>query len=203
MLTAQPSGGSAPYQYQWQKDGVDIPGANNAALKVNPTATTTYSVRVTATNACAATASKVVWVVDLRCGPKNNKVVVCHSGQSTCVEVKSVSDHLAHGDMLGKCTSSAARQGVEESASPSVSLSSFPNPFTDGLTVEVSGMRADRIRIQFNLTDQQGRIVFQREVLVEESTHTVYLQTGSIPSGLYLLQATAGQKRQWIKVIKL
>jgi hypothetical protein len=64
-------------------------------------------------------------------------------------------------------------------------------------------MRADRIRIQFNLTDQQGRIVFQREVLVEESTHTVYLQTGSIPSGLYLLQATAGQKRQWIKVIKL
>jgi hypothetical protein len=103
-LTAQASAGTAPYQYQWQENGLDIASATSASLKVSPTTTTTYSVRVSASNACATTADKEIQVVDVRCGPNQNKVAVCHRGQSLCIDATSVKDHLAHGDKLGDCS---------------------------------------------------------------------------------------------------
>ncbi|MCP3937005.1 MAG: hypothetical protein GY708_16735, partial [Actinomycetia bacterium] len=46
VLTAQTTGGTPPFLYQWMRDGVDIPGEVSEFLDVDDTGTHTYSVRV-------------------------------------------------------------------------------------------------------------------------------------------------------------
>lgn len=43
------------------------------------------------------------------CAPldkKNNKWLVCHGGQTLCVDKKGMQDHVKHGDKLGRCGTS-------------------------------------------------------------------------------------------------
>ncbi len=50
ILTANPSGGSAPYSYQWYSDGTcttAIPSATSSSYNASPTSTATYSYKVT------------------------------------------------------------------------------------------------------------------------------------------------------------
>ena len=53
-LTANPTGGSGPYTYLWSTS------ATTQAINVSPTTTTTYSVTVTDSNGCTATASQAI-----------------------------------------------------------------------------------------------------------------------------------------------
>ena len=84
-------------------------GLNNAAIAnpvFTPTAAGAYKLTVTSVNAdnCSASESVTINVVDVRCGPSNDKVLVCHDGKDTkCVKSSEVQNHLKHGDMLGTC----------------------------------------------------------------------------------------------------
>ena len=53
-LTANPTGGSGPYTYLWSTSAI------SQAINVSPTTTTTYSVTVTDSNGCTATASQEI-----------------------------------------------------------------------------------------------------------------------------------------------
>jgi len=102
-LTGIAEGGVAPYSYSWSPGGST---RDQASTEVCPEFTTTYTLTVTDANGCNRTDKVTVFVNDVRCGNKMDKVKVCHKGKEICIESKDVEDHLAHGDVLGGCKTS-------------------------------------------------------------------------------------------------
>lgn len=99
-LNGTASGGVAPYTYSWTPGGST---PYQASTEVCPTATTTYILTVIDANGCSRTDDVTVYVNDVRCGSKMDKVIVCHKGKEICINVTAVPAHLAHGDKLGSC----------------------------------------------------------------------------------------------------
>ncbi|NNK59151.1 MAG: T9SS type A sorting domain-containing protein, partial [Flavobacteriaceae bacterium] len=98
-LTVDSQFGVAPLSYLWSN------GDTTATINVCPTETTTYSVTVTDAAGSTAGDSTVVVVVDAGCDTPGNedKVEVCHKGNTICVSASAVQAHLNHGDSLGAC----------------------------------------------------------------------------------------------------
>jgi hypothetical protein len=94
-ITAAPAGGTGPYSYIWTT------GSTTQSTIV--TAAGTYTVTIRDSKGCATTASIAIKVIDVRCGNKNDKVIVCHNGKESCIVAEDVADHLKHGDNLGSC----------------------------------------------------------------------------------------------------
>lgn len=99
-LTGTATGGVAPYTFSWSP-GTTTPG--NATTEVRPTVTTTYTLTVTDSQGCIGTDDVTVYVNDVRCGNKLDKVKVCHKGKEICIAAEAVEAHLKHGDALGSC----------------------------------------------------------------------------------------------------
>lgn len=97
-LSVTVSGGSGSYTYKWSGST-----QTSASIQVCPTITTNYTVTVTNQNGCNTTKTLRIVVIDVRCGNNNDKVLICHSGFSICVNSDAVAEHLAHGDKLGNC----------------------------------------------------------------------------------------------------
>ncbi len=74
VLTATPSGGTAPYNYTWST------GGNQQTTTVNPNATTTYSVTVTDAAGCLGTASVTVTVSPPPTPVATNNSPLCQGG---------------------------------------------------------------------------------------------------------------------------
>lgn len=100
ILTGAAAGGVAPYTYSWSPGGTT---PNSANTEVCPTVTTTYTLTVTDSNGCSRTDDVTVFVNDVRCGNKMDKVKVCHKGEEICIASEAVDAHLKHGDTLGAC----------------------------------------------------------------------------------------------------
>jgi hypothetical protein len=91
----------APYTFSWSP-GTTTPG--NATTEVCPTVTTTYTLTVTDSQGCSGIDDVTVYVNDVRCGNKLDKVKVCHKGKEICIAAEAVDAHLKHGDALGSCS---------------------------------------------------------------------------------------------------
>jgi len=198
-LTAAVSGGSGSYTYRWST------GAIMASIKVNPATTTTYTVTVTDAKGCTATASKVVKVVDVRCGNKGDKVSVCHSGGTICIVTKDVSDHLAHGDYLGGCRAgtvttmtTAARAAVAvEEVGEGLRVTASPNPSSTCFTLHISGNPKEKITV--TVTDAVGRILEQRSNLSNGQS----LRLGdAFRPGMYVVQIAQRNEKVTVKLLK-
>lgn len=99
-LSSTASGGTPGYTYSWAPTtGVANPGS--ATTSVSPFVTTTYTLTITDSKGCIKTVSKTIYVMDVRDG--NNKVKLCHNGNTISVSSSSVQSHLNHGDQLGSC----------------------------------------------------------------------------------------------------
>ena len=103
--------------------------------------------------------------------------------------------------------SGSVNQGVQQSyeiysvgigtAPTNISMSVFPNPTTNNLTLKVEGIR-DNTQT-FRLTDIQGNLVYQGTTM---GTLT-QINTSSLASGAYLLIVTGrGKEVQTFKIIK-
>ncbi|MDO7850662.1 HYR domain-containing protein, partial [Hymenobacter convexus] len=133
-LTA--SGGTS---YAWSP-ATGLSNANTANPVFTPTAEGTYTFTVTASGSgCSAGAStKTVTIVveDVRCGNNNEKLQVCHNGQTICVANSALNAHLGHGDKLGNCAAPRPAAPAEvATASAAPALAVYPNPTADQATV--------------------------------------------------------------------
>lgn len=99
-LTGVAAGGVTPYTFSWSPGG-NTPG--NASTEVCPTVTTTYTLTVIDSKGCSRTDDVTVYVNDVRCGNKMDKVKVCHNGEEICIAAEAVDAHLKHGDTLDTC----------------------------------------------------------------------------------------------------
>ncbi len=57
-----------------------------------------------------------------RCGNNNQKVFICHGGNTLCISANAVAAHLAHGDYIGPCDNAACPGGGNNLAAPTAAL---------------------------------------------------------------------------------
>ena len=197
-LQAQASGGKAPYGYSWSN------GDKVAASTVNPTAPAAYTVLVTDGNGCQDSTTKYIEVQDIRAGHNGEKVALCHTLSTEpvtfTIEPVDVSDHLAHGDMLGRCPGST-RHATTHVALPeqsgTLSIQALPNPTTGYFAIRVSGDPSQKASLR--VTDLLGRIVERKDNLA--TNHTYHVGSDYQP-GVYFVEVVQGNVRKVVKLIK-
>jgi regulation of enolase protein 1 (concanavalin A-like superfamily) len=173
-VTANASGGTAPYAYTWSN------GATTQSISVS--AAGTYSVTVTDSKGCATTASIVMSTLDVRCGNNNNKVMICHNNKVICISSDDVQDHLNHGDHLGECASvTRINTGNESVEVSSGKVIVYPNPVIEEANMQVSGVEAGSV---IKMYDQNGKLV--RTFLVNRTSEVIPVR--GLPAGMYYLQ---------------
>ncbi len=133
-ISAAPSGGTAPYTYQWNVS------TNQNKQSVSVSAAGTYTVIVTDAKGCQTTASIEIKTINVQCGNSGDKVMVCHNNQAICVSSSSVQAHLNHGDKLGSCTVAGKQTSknliTDEDITEAVVV--YPNPVITDLNVKVN-----------------------------------------------------------------
>lgn len=142
-----------------------------------------------------------------KCGNNNQKVYVCHNGNYTnCMNYNAVAAHIAHGDYLGPCGNASCfgdpGDGEARGASDQLAeIEIFPNPANDEVTIRRpdSGEAAELV-----LTDQLGRVVWQRTLAPETRELTIDLASARLSNGLYLasLRWQNGQQTERLIVVR-
>ena len=197
-LNASAAGGFAPYSFAWSGGGLSSTSQN---LQVCPETTTTYTVTVTDAKGCTGVDQVTVFVNDVRCGNKNDKVLVCHKGEEICISPNAVKAHLNHGDFLGACKPSditkANRKNVrnEVTEPAQFKLSNYPNPFTD-----VTKFRYELpfdCSVSIKVYDLQGRILATLVSANRKSgIHIVDFSSKSLRNGTFYYKIIATSARK-------
>ncbi|WP_187261261.1 Ig-like domain-containing protein [Pontibacter beigongshangensis] len=76
----------------------------------------------------------------------------------------------------------------------------YPNPFSDALTVELTTLLAGQAQLQ--LIDLQGKIVYAKQIEVSKETNRYELPTYSLTPGMYILTITGNGIQEKVKVVK-
>lgn len=190
-LTAKASEGSAPYKYKWSPGG-----GTSSSVKVCPAATTTYTVTVTDANGQTASDEVKVNVMDVRCGNKGDKVLVCHKGKTLCISRNAVDAHLRHGDQVGSCSgsdlnsiteNSEAAQLIEE-GSKQFHVSIAPNPFSTTTTIQYTLPASGSVSIKvYDVLGREVTTVLQAEL--KAGVYSTDLSAASLAKGVYYYRA--------------
>jgi hypothetical protein len=193
--------------YTWSPaDGLDDPYSPTPTAC--PTETTTYTVTVTDENGCTDTDEVTVEVIDVRCGKKMNKVLVCHvppgnpgNAHTICVAPAAVPAHLAHGDYLGPCMEDKSGDYIEiEEEHAAFDVNVYPNPFLTTSNIDVH--LHERKNVTIKVTDMLGRSISTvHEGVLESGDHKFQWTNSSERSDsmYYILVITDDE----VKTIKL
>jgi hypothetical protein len=157
-LTA--SGNSTSYTYMWST------GATTQSIEVCPSTTTVYTVTATDQYGCTSSDEVTVFVKDVRCGNKKEKVVVCHNGRPICIAPQAVQAHLNMSAVLGDCSDITSGRPNKKPEGASVAV--FPNPMVDQSQLRVVAKIQGTISI--DILDMNGKVV--------RKLHTGFAQAG-------------------------
>ena len=190
-LQGAATGGVGRYTYSWTP-ATGLNSTTGSTVTANPTVTTTYTLTTIDANGCAAAMATVtVNVLDVRSGPKKDKVLVCHNGHEISISANAVPAHLAHpGDALGACVQPLNRNASPDAPTADLSLAplleAYPNPFGTNTTIHFR--QVNTAPAQVRLYDGQGRIVASLFNGVAEAGHdySVALNAEGLSTGIYL-----------------
>jgi hypothetical protein len=187
--TAAVTNGTGPYTYNWTLDrallpGETLSGANTATVTVCLMDIAQLCLTVTDANNCTATDCAMIFGEDVRCFSGNNqKVKICHNGNSICVEQNAVAGHLNHGDYIGACTGSVINTGelaLEENSGKGLMV--YPNPATNQISIRNNFHQPlDMVRIY----DASGKMIYKKFTGSSQTT----IDVKSFPSGFYYIRS--------------
>ncbi|NII29816.1 DUF4979 domain-containing protein [Pseudoflavitalea sp. X16] len=181
-ITAQPSGGTAPYAYTWT--------TSQTASSIVVDAAGSYGVTVTDAMGCQTVDSIQINTVNVQCGNANNKVQICHNGNNICVASDAVPAHLDHGDNLGGCAvpeKAIPQQGTITEESMIANTVIYPNPVRGSLFYIRTARDLLNKEVFVNITDLGGRIVFKK--LVKKNSGNIEVQLNKpLAGGIYLVR---------------
>ena len=171
------------------------------------TTTNTYEF----TDACGnkSTCTFTVTVTNPYCdnNPKNRKVYVCHDGNTICISVNALQEHLDHGDYLGACTpSSTARPSSQQGNIPNskravaqaIEVIFSPNPTTTNFSLRVESSSDELIDIR--VFEATGKLMTTIEGVKNGSPVTF---GDTYRGGIYFVKVMQGNNHKTVKVIKL
>jgi len=194
--TVTPSGGQAPYSYAWSNGST----GSTASFSTATAGTNTLSVTVTDSRGCSTTATKTIYVVDVRCGNKGANVSVCKpNGKSNtiCVSPNAVAAQLATGAYLGACTSGRSSSDLLVEARLRASITPNPTSSQFELVIDATN-KAEKVLVE--VFDIAGRKLQQWKV----SSETKLSIGDTYGSGTYLVQVSQkGETPVIHKLIKL
>ncbi len=128
---------------------------------------------------------------------------MCHNTNSTnnpwvqiCVDQNAVPNLLAQGDYLGNCIQ--PRLAFIDNSSNGY-LNVYPNPTSGILNVSYHSPGNEKINIQ--LADATGRIVFTDQADVKTGDNSILVDLGAIATGLYNLSLSTNTGIHNISVI--
>lgn len=206
LLTSKVSGGTPPYSNQWNN------GIKCSFLLAMPSQTTTYQLTVTDAHHCTGSAQKTVTVVDVRCGEKNDKVLVCKvspgkgsKSNTVCISAHAVYEQLKNGSYLGACKinslseiQSKGNVPVEENEMLRVDV--YPNPTSSEFTINViNGTNASAQKIKLVVYNLMGMVVEERQVISGQ----LFKIGSGYTSGVYTVEVRNETERTITKLIKL
>ena len=182
-LNATATGGTPPYIFIWST------GDTAQAITVHPLFITSYVVIVKDSLNNTARDTVIVKVTDVRCGPKNDKVRVCHNGFYICIDEHAVPAHLAHGDVLDSCNIT----GIEHTGSPGEFrlYENYPNPFNPYTTFRFDVAVSTDVLLQ--VWYGGGRLV--KELVngrLNAGSYHVDWNASDVSSGVYFCTFRAG-----------
>jgi hypothetical protein len=206
QLTLTAGNAPAGTTYAWS-GAAGLSSGVGASVRFSPNAAGSYPIELKAINeyGCSATMTQTITVIDVRCGNKNDKVLVCHngSGEALCISANAVDAHLKHGDKLGTCSTGSSARTSAEIASGDVNKLTIqvgPNPTSDRLTVTIQVPRPTGIVME--IRNLQGTLLYSRQ-LVPSGTHLMEeISLQAYAEGTYLLNVQTSTERQAIKVIR-
>jgi Secretion system C-terminal sorting domain len=208
-LSAQKSGGTAPYTYKWTagSPGGSSVGADSF-LVVTPTATGSYTYYLTVNDAygCKTVAvSKTIIVKDIRCGKKLDMVTICQKQtngtyQTNCVTSSKVQSELTNGSSLDSCqsVSPAITQRTATNPLQGFTAQVYPNPSNGYFTLVTRSTNLGTITI--TITDDLGRQV--QQLKNQQGNGKLSLGNYYRP-GIYFIEIKQGDQTKTIKLIKL
>ncbi len=191
---------SGGVSYSWYPtDGLDDPTISNPIAQ--PEVTTTYTVTVTDENGCTDTDEVTVFVNDIRCGKKMDKVLVCHippgntgEAHTICISPNAVQAHLDHGDYLGECTDEAGNAYTGGDSDSGIGNSQkmkeidredwsiYPNPVAKNVSINLAKLRG--LEVQLTIYDISGKVYWNMPKQTLESS-VIDVDLNKMPSGIY------------------
>ena len=214
-LTASNSTSTASAtSYQWSP-ATGLSSTTTASTVFTPTTAGTFTFKVTATTefGCSASTTVTIRVIDVRCGNKNDKVIVCHkTGSSSnpttqiCISPNAVATHLSHGDNLGSCpstyVSSATMSTLDNEstiANPKeLTVVATPNPTTDVFKLHITSNDV-KTNASVRVVDAVGRPLDTFYKVAIGSTVTfgqMYF------TGYYFAEISQGTQHKIVKLMK-
>lgn len=185
--------GIEPFTFEWSN------GESTPTINVCPIFQTIYTLTVTDANGCSIEANTTVFVEDISCGNNEEKVEICHNGNTICVSPAAIQNHLDHGDIIGACDIQLpcipieSRRKFDNSSSKDVIV--FPNPVLNKLIIQANEERFN----QYYLFDLSGRILLSGNI--ENNLTTVNVE--KIIDGTYILKIVGGSEMKTKKFIKI
>ncbi len=183
---------SNTYTYSWST------GETTNSINICPPTAGTYIYSVTITDSlgCQVTASKTIRVIDVRCGPHLNKVLVCvpgkHGNTEACVTQGQAVLVLLFGGKLGSCnsneeiiTGNGNNKGGELARDITSKIAAYPNPSSGSFTIQLDNFISGEIRV----LDQNGKIVSSKIVSGLGKSQKVAMNINGVAKGLYVVQA--------------
>lgn len=200
-LNGTAAGGFPPYNYTWAPGG-NTPNA--ASTIVCPTTTTTYTLTVSDVNGCTRNDQVTVYVNDVRCGNKMDKVKICHAGEEICVASAAVQAHLDHGDLLGACPASLLTTAIKKTYNllpGQLNMFNYPNPSSKSTTIQFELPVAGKVSIK--LYDFEGK---ELATLVNENKlagiHLFEFNTEKFKPGMYFYKIIVLARNNMMTQIK-
>ena len=83
------------------------------------------------------------------CGPKNDKLLVCHNGVEICIAPAALQTHLAHGDIQGHCPASNRFAISEPDTENKLFVTAYPNPYETQFKLSINSPVSGNATIVF------------------------------------------------------
>lgn len=123
----------------------------------------------------------------------NEKVYICHNGNTICVELNAMDAHLNHGDQLGECPLSKRADVASEIPVQYRLEQNFPNPFNP--TTSISYAIPEDGVVQLRVFDSYGRVVSELENGMKHAgTYRIEFDARSLSGGTYLYQLEVNEQ---------
>ncbi|QHL86616.1 T9SS type A sorting domain-containing protein [Nibribacter ruber] len=195
MLTA--SGGTS---YSWSP-ATGLSSTNTAETVFTATEAGMYTFTVTVANGeCTATESVTITVMDVRCGSKLTKVMICHKGQMICIADDAVKAHLKNHpeDRLGEC-------GNEEMMAAKAEVNSlrvYPNPFTQATSIAMNFIKKQQYTVE--IYDMKGKLVQRFAPANAQAGQQVRLEWSpkQVDRGLYVVKLITSDGVQTMQLLR-
>jgi hypothetical protein len=218
IILSAPSGTNS---YTWS--GLpSLSSTSRNTVTFTPTSAGTYSIVLTATSpsGCSATTSSLIDVLDVRCGSKLDKVMLCKpTGSATnpfveiCVDANAVANDLSNGAKLGSCTqpnnvitkaNQNAQQAIpvlpEDEQKNRLKLVIYPNPTEGKFKVRIEDMTNKSY--QFMLFDALGSLIKSSSPQYGSKILEVSFDLAGRSAGLYYLYISDGEHGWTRQIIK-